>query len=58
MMESTVFLSFNLYAWITIATVLLMFTVLLDYGPGGYRFSDFIRIGLLISSSWQPTSLS
>ena len=28
-MESTVFLGFNLYAWITIATVLSMFTVLL-----------------------------
>ena len=28
-MESIIFLGFNLYAWITIATVLTMFTVLL-----------------------------
>ena len=28
-MESIVFFGFNLYAWITIATVLTMFTVLL-----------------------------
>ena len=40
------------------ATPIGLPTHMLDYGPGGYRFSDFIRIGLLISSSWQPTSLS
>ena len=28
-MESIVFLGFNLYAWITIATVLTMFTIML-----------------------------
>lgn len=106
-MESIVFWGFNLHAWITIVTVLTMFTVLLltklradmvflgaigmffpimyeaaeklgyepypilialmisvsssfatpigspthmlVYAPGGYRFSDFIRIGLLMN---------
>lgn len=69
------FLGFSIDAWITIATVLGLFSTLLltkcrsdvalmiavsssfatpigspthilVYGPGGYRFSDFIRIGL------------
>lgn len=80
-MDSVILWGFSLHAWITIATVLTMFSVLLFtklradmvflgaialmisvsssfatpigspthmlvYAPGGYRFSDFIRIGL------------
>ena len=95
-MESTLFLGFSLDAWITIVTVVSMFTILLFtkwrcdvvflgaigtlfvtgvldakeafsgfsssfatpigspthmlvYAPGGYRFSDFMRIGLLMN---------
>lgn len=81
-MESFMFLGFGLDVWITIVTVLGMFTILLFtkwrsdlvflvalmvsasssfatpigspthmliYGPGGYRFSDFMRIGLLMN---------
>ena len=78
------FLGFSVHAWITIATVLTMFSILLFtklrsdlvflraiavmisvsssfatpigspthmlvYAPGGYRFSDFMRVGLLMN---------
>ena len=66
-METTLFLGFNLYAWITImspvpddeplmvsvsssfATPIGSPTHMLVYGPGGYRFSDFMRVGLLMN---------
>lgn len=61
-MDSIMFLGFGIDAWITIVTVLGMFSVsssfatpigspthMLVYGPGGYRFSDFMRIGLLMN---------
>ena len=65
--DTLLFWGFSIQAWITIATVLTMFSVLmisvsssfatpigspthmLVYGPGGYRFSDFLRIGLLMN---------
>ena len=44
---------FGIDAWIAIGTVLGMFVAsigspahMLVYGPGGYCFSDFVRIGL------------
>lgn len=78
------FLGFSVHAWITIATVLTMFSILLFtklrsdlvflgaiavmisvsssfatpigspthmlvYAPGGYRFRDFMRVGLLMN---------
>lgn len=49
-------MGFSIDAWITIITVLTMFSLMhtgvlsiiamLVYSPGGYRFSDFIRVGL------------
>ena len=65
--DTLLFWGFSIQAWITIATVLTMFSVLmisvsssfatpigspthmLVYAPGGYRFSDFVRIGLLMN---------
>ena len=65
--DTLLFWGFSIHAWITIATVLTMFSVLiisvsssfatpigspthmLVYAPGGYRFSDFVRIGLLMN---------
>lgn len=60
-MGITLFGGINIDAWITVVTLLVTMTILLTMivlrRPGGYRFSDFLCIGLPVKVAFLAVSI-